>query len=101
MNLRPLNTIHTEIFGKAKECALSHSKTSQALSDDELIDKITKSKIGNKFGDLWRGDVKYLKYQYGYASPSVGFWLFGPGKMPHRWTGFSGVPISGGANGMH
>lgn len=65
-----LNIIHAEIFGEAKQRISANPKPSKALADDELINKISKSKIGNKFSDLWRGDMDYLKHQYRYASAS-------------------------------
>jgi primase-polymerase (primpol)-like protein len=76
INIEPrqaeLAALHGEIFGQPSE--QPRQGTGQAtkaapgakdgLSDDELIDKICKSKIANKFRDLWRGDIDYLKYQY-------------------------------------
>jgi hypothetical protein len=70
-----LEALHAEIFGKSSEKSKqgpgrSTKEAPDELSDDELINKICKSKIANKFRDLWRGDIDYLKYQYRYASAS-------------------------------
>ncbi|MFZ5449966.1 MAG: hypothetical protein ACOZFS_15145 [Thermodesulfobacteriota bacterium] len=79
LNIEPrqaqLEALHYEIFGKSSEQPKQNSdrptkETPDELSDDELINKICKSKIANKFRDLWRGDIDYLKYQYRYASAS-------------------------------
>lgn len=74
-----LEALHAETFGKASggesqqgngQSTESGKRTKSQLSDDELIDKILKSKVGNKFADLMRGDIHYLRQRYGYASGS-------------------------------
>ena len=70
--------LHGEIFGKPSEeprqgpgrSTKSGRGGASKLSDDELIEKILKSQNGNKFRDLWSGDIDYLKYQYGHPSAS-------------------------------
>jgi hypothetical protein len=66
------------IFGKTSEeprrgqgrSTKEDSGYRSKLSDDELIDKIRQSKNGNKFAELMRGDIEYLKQQCGYTSAS-------------------------------
>lgn len=72
-----LGALHEEIFGEPSDDpkqGAGHSTKAPGgtgeLSDDEIINKIWKSKIGNKFGNLWRGDIDLLKSQYHYASAS-------------------------------
>lgn len=73
-----LEALHAEIFGKpSAEPKQAQDRSTKAapgcrgeLSDDELIDKICKSKNGNKFNDLWRGDIDQLKFQRGFPSAS-------------------------------
>lgn len=69
-----LEALHGEVFGKPKQASgrsvRAATDASVELSDDELIDRISKSKVGNKFNELRRGDMDYLKYQYGYPSAS-------------------------------
>lgn len=72
-----LEALHGEIFGKpSEEPKQGPGRSTKAapgeLSDDELIDKICKSKIGEKFRALWENDWEsgWLKYRYGYSSQS-------------------------------
>jgi len=100
LNIEPrqaeLAALHGEIFGQlsgqhrqgADQATKAAPGAKDELSDDELIDKICKSKIANKFRDLWRGDIDYLRYQYNYASASeadlalVKILAFWTGKSP-------------------
>jgi putative DNA primase/helicase len=71
-----LEGLHGKIFGKPSEkinqgqsrSTKSEKKTEE--SDKELIDRISKSRNGNKFNDLWRGDIEYLTNNYPYPSAS-------------------------------
>lgn len=72
-----LEALHNEIFGNSsgepKQAPGGSRKTARGeLSDDELIRKITESKIGEKFRALWENDSEsgWLKYKYGYSSQS-------------------------------
>lgn len=73
-----LEALHAEIFGKTSEepkrrsgrYTKSGGNSKNGLSDDALLDEIFKSKAGNKFRDLWQGDIDYLKFHYAYPSPS-------------------------------
>jgi len=73
-----LEALHGEVFGKPseepKQGAGQSTKAPQGgpvkLADDKLIDRISKSKVGNKFSELWRGDMDYLRSYYHYSSPS-------------------------------
>jgi len=72
-----LETLHRETFGKTSEepkqaRGKSTKTTPRGLSDDELIRKITESKIGEKFRSLWENDSEsgWLKHRYGYSSQS-------------------------------
>jgi hypothetical protein len=92
-----LEVLHAETFGKPSEEPKKESSRStktgrvaQQSSDDKLVDRISKSRNGNKFNDLWRGDIDYLKFQYDYPSASeadlalcsiLAFWT---GKDPDR-----------------
>jgi putative DNA primase/helicase len=64
-----LEALHGEIFGKTSRgeptqrsgrSIKSEANSKNELSDDELLEEIFKSKIGNKFRDLWQGDIDYL-----------------------------------------
>jgi len=82
INIEPrqgeLEDMYAEFFGKTAEepkqgkgqSTKKNPGYGSKLSDDELIDKIRKSKNGNKFAELMRGDIEYLKHQCGYPSAS-------------------------------
>jgi hypothetical protein len=91
-----IEVLHAKIFGNPsaepkKGSSRSSKKGGGAReSDEELIDRISKSRIGNKFNDLWRGDIEYLINNYPYPSASeadlalasiLAFWT---GKDPER-----------------
>ena len=72
-----LEALHGEIFGKPSEdpqqAPGQPTKAAPGeLFDDELIDRISNSKNGAKFQDLWKNDWEsgWLKYRYGYSSQS-------------------------------
>jgi putative DNA primase/helicase len=73
-----LEGLHRDIFGRSSEESKQDSGRSSkpppsGTSDDDLLDKITKSKNGEKFRALWEYDEDsrgWLKYRYSYSSQS-------------------------------